>query len=46
MFEGTPFPCPRDTDSYLTAVYGDYMQLPPEDKRKMHSPEVLDFGDL
>lgn len=46
VFEGTPFPCPRDTDSYLTAVYGDYMQLPPEDKRKMHSPEVLDFGDL
>ena len=23
-------------DEYLTFTYGDYMQLPPEDKRKMH----------
>lgn len=45
-FEDAPFPCPHDTDAYLTAVYGDYMQLPPEDKRKVHSPEVLDFGEL
>lgn len=25
-----------DADAYLTAIYGDYMQLPPEDKRHTH----------
>lgn len=45
-FEGEPFLAPRDIDAYLTMMYGDYMTLPPEDKRKTHSPEVLDFGEL
>ena len=27
---------PRDADKYLEAVYGDYMQLPPEEKRQSH----------
>lgn len=27
-FEGHSFPAPRDTHSYLTRMYGDYMQLP------------------
>lgn len=45
-FEGDQFLAPRDMDAYLTMMYGDYMQLPPEEKRKTHSPEVLDFGDL
>lgn len=45
-FEGEPFFAPRDIDAYLTMMYGDYMTLPPEDKRKTHSPEVLDFGEL
>lgn len=26
----------EDYDAYLTYTYGDYMQLPPEDKRKTH----------
>lgn len=26
----------RDYDTYLAYKYGDYMQLPPEDKRKVH----------
>ena len=40
------FDAPRDIDAYLTMMYGDYMTLPSEEKRKTHSPEVLDFGTL
>lgn len=32
-FEGKKFPAPVGYDTYLKAFYGDYMQLPPEDKR-------------
>ena len=35
-FEGSHFPCPSCWDEYLTGIYGDYMQLPPEDKRQVH----------
>ncbi len=35
-FEGVKFPCPSCWDEYLTGIYGDYMQLPPEDKRQTH----------
>lgn len=33
-FEGHSFSVPGQVDKYLTALYGDYMKLPPEDKRK------------
>ncbi|MEG0026691.1 MAG: LicD family protein [Raoultibacter sp.] len=33
-FEGHLLPAPHDFDAYLSAIYGDYMQLPPENKRK------------
>jgi len=33
VFEGQRFPAPRDPDRVLTAVYGDYRTLPPEDQR-------------
>ncbi len=33
-FETGIFYRPYDTDKYLTNMYGDYMQLPPEDQRK------------
>ena len=33
-FEGHKFFAPHDCDSHLKMRYGDYMQLPPEDKRK------------
>ncbi len=39
-FEGHNFPCPQNTDAYLTNLYGDYMQIPPEDKREVHAVEI------
>lgn len=36
-FEGKTFRSPANPDAYLTELYGNYMQLPPEDKRKVHA---------
>jgi len=44
-FEGESFSGPHDVDGYLACLYGDYMSLPPEEKRKTHAPVVLDFGN-
>lgn len=42
-FEGHKFMAISDTDGLLTHWYGDYMQLPPEEKRVMyHQPEIFD----
>lgn len=35
-FEGANYPGPNDHESYLKYFYGDYMKMPPEDKRKPH----------
>lgn len=35
-FEGYQFKIPIGYDTWLRKIYGDYMQLPPEDKRKTH----------
>lgn len=35
-FEGFDVLLPQDVDCYLTNLYGDYMTLPPEDKRECH----------
>lgn len=36
-FEGHMFNAPSCWDGYLKGLYGDYMQLPPVEKRKNHS---------
>lgn len=36
-FEGKYYYCPKDYDAYLTRCYGDYMKLPPIEKRETHS---------
>ena len=36
QFEGHDFNVPEKYDSYLTGFYGDYMTLPPEEKRQTH----------
>jgi lipopolysaccharide cholinephosphotransferase len=41
-FEGIPMRVPTQYDKYLTRCYGDYMQLPPEEKRvPLHSTNHL-----
>lgn len=36
-FEKIIFPIPNNIDKYLTKLYGNYMELPPLEKRKGHS---------
>lgn len=35
-FEGELFPAPKDYDTYLTCLYGDYLPEPPKEKQKTH----------
>ena len=42
-FEGHLFYGPEDYDTYLRALYGDYMEIPPENKRRVHRPDYLDL---
>lgn len=35
-FEDCSFPIPKDFHFYLKNLYGDYMRIPPEDKREKH----------
>lgn len=40
-FEGHLFSIPNDTHKYLYSYYGSsYMEIPPEDKRVTHTPEI------
>lgn len=43
-YEGMDITFPNKLESMLEALYGDYMQLPPEDSRKNHYPARLSFG--
>lgn len=39
-FEGHTFMAPNNIDAFLKNLYGDYMQIPPEDKRVTHLAEI------
>ena len=43
-FEGELYPILREYDRYLTIGYGDYMKLPPENKRMTHNIVKLELG--
>lgn len=44
-FEDFTARIPNQAEKILTAIYGDYMQLPPEDKRYKHSMTVVKMGE-
>lgn len=45
-FEGNKLPCPIMYKAYLEYFYGDYLTLPPENKRyNRHNIIKVDFGD-
>lgn len=39
-FEGFQACVPNNSDAVLKALFGDYMQLPPEEKRMVHSTKI------
>jgi len=43
-FDGIQVAFPNQNDKFLRMLYGDYMQMPPIEKRKNHYPARLDFG--
>lgn len=44
LFEGNYYKTFYDYERYLSILYGDYMQLPPEEKRKGHDDNmIVDF---
>lgn len=43
-FEGQNFMCPVGYHEYLSNLYGDYMKIPPEEKRERHIALKVDFG--
>ena len=44
-FEDIEAKVPNDYDYVLRLIYGDYMQIPPEEERITHIIENLDFGN-
>lgn len=40
-FEGKEYPCPNNTDNYLTRLYGDYKKVPDMKDIHFHVTEVL-----
>lgn len=44
-FEDIEINVPNNYDKILTRLYGNYMELPPEDKRFRPAPNKIDFGD-
>lgn len=44
-FEDMEVSIQKNYDAALTKQYGDYMSMPPVEKRYNHPPKILDFGD-
>ena len=44
-FEGKNVSLPNRCDIYLSNLYGDYMKIPPIEKRENHCYVKVDFGD-
>lgn len=44
-FEGMEINLPHNPDAYLTQLYGDYMTIPPVEKRERHFYVKLDLGE-
>lgn len=44
-FEGLMVKLPREYDKLLRRGYGDYMELPPIEKRKNHQPFLIELKD-
>lgn len=42
-FENKTYTCPNNNDAILSQVYGDYMKLPPVEKRVTHLPNKIIF---
>ena len=40
-FEDIALPAPRNYDLVLSQLYGDYMELPPENRRNKHHTEII-----
>lgn len=45
-FEGERFPIPGKYHEFLTKMYGDYMELPPEEERHGHKPAKLSVTEV
>ena len=43
-FEGKEYETYKNPDHYLKHLYGDYMVLPPKEKRVNHAPENIVFN--
>ena len=41
-FEGKEFSAPCNADDYLRTLYGDYMQIPPVEKRHIHAVFMME----
>lgn len=44
-FESIDANIPNNYDKYLSALYGDYMQIPPPEKREKHFIIEINFGE-
>ena len=44
-FEGHSLPIMKEYDKYLTIMFGEYMEMPPIEKRKYHKILDVDLGD-